>query len=41
MTTYQHVIPGMQEDAAATFAQLIDAACSEIKQGGGIGGSGR
>jgi integrase len=30
MTTYQHVIPGMQEDAATTFAQLIDAACTEI-----------
>jgi integrase len=23
MTTYQHVIPGMQEDAAATFGQLL------------------
>jgi len=23
MTTYQHVIPGMQEDAAATFSQLL------------------
>jgi integrase len=32
MTTYQHVIPGMQEDAAATFAQLIDAACTEITE---------
>lgn len=25
MTTYQHVIPGMQEDAAATFGQLLAA----------------
>lgn len=23
MTTYQHVIPGMQEDAAASFGQLL------------------
>ena len=25
MTTYQHVIPGMQEDAAAAFGQLLSA----------------
>ena len=25
MTTYQHVIPGMQEDAAAAFGQLLTA----------------
>lgn len=25
LTTYQHVIPGMQEDAAATFGQLLAA----------------
>jgi integrase len=29
MTTYQHVIPGMQEDAAATFGQLLAAHSSE------------
>jgi len=32
MTTYQHVIPGMQEDAAATFAELLDASCGEISE---------
>lgn len=29
MTTYQHVIPGMQEDAAATFGQLLAAHSQE------------
>ncbi len=28
MTTYQHVIPGMQEDAAAAFGQLLTASLS-------------
>ena len=23
MTTYQHVLPGMQDDAAATFGKLL------------------
>jgi hypothetical protein len=26
MTTYQHVLPGMQRDAAALFGRLLDMA---------------
>ena len=29
MTTYQHVIPGMQEDAAAAFGKLLATHSSE------------
>ena len=33
MTTYQHVIPGMQEDAAATFGQLLATHARESTAG--------
>jgi hypothetical protein len=29
MTTYQHVLPGLQDDAAATFGELLAAHSSE------------
>jgi integrase len=32
MTTYQHVLPGMQEDAAATFGQLLPDHSEESDQ---------
>ncbi len=34
MTTYQHVIPGMQEDAAAAFGQLISANLTNSSEAG-------
>jgi integrase len=37
MTTYQHVVPGMQEDAAAAFGQLLairSRECTEVAEAG-------
>lgn len=32
MTTYQHVLPGMQDDAAATFGQLLSEHSREVDE---------
>jgi hypothetical protein len=32
MTTYQHVIPGMQDDAATTFGEIVAAHTPELPE---------